>query len=460
MSLTKHPQGSLRELLALAIPLMLSSISVTTMILADRWFLAHYSIAAHNAAVVATTLGWSFIIGWVVMANIAEVFVAQYHGAGLHKQMGVPVWQMIWLSIGSIAFFVPASIYCTEFFYGTSPDMAYEREYFSTMLLFGPFYPLFGALCSFFVGQGKPRLVTIVVVIANFVNIILDRILIFGIEGWVPSYGVQGAAIATSVATITQSAILFVAFFNKEHRTKHGSTQWKLKAATLFECIKIGLPNAVFLVCELIGFAVFYAMMKSQGLEYITVLGICQAMWLFFSFFLEGINKATSTVAGNLIGAGRSDLIVKTIRAGVVLNLVFLVVLVAFFGLGSSFVIDQFLPHADPVFIESIQGTLELCLLLMSIYLFFEGLRFQFSGVLLAAGDTIFLFVAGSSMIWMLMVLPAYFLIVKGNASIETAFSTWVVYSVVSCLIYCGRLLQGKWNTIVISSELKATRQR
>jgi len=455
MNLTKHPAGSLRELWALSLPLMLSSLSTMSMIFADRWLLAHYSTAAHNAAVVATTLGWAFIFGWVVLANIAEIFVAQYNGAGLRHKLAEPVWQMIWLSLGSILFFLPVAIWGSELFYGTGIETQYERDYFSTMLMFGPFYPLYAALCSFFVGQGKTRLVTVVVVAANIVNVTLDQILIFGVEGWVPSLGVKGAAIATSLATFIQSAILIVAFFSKTHREQHGTLSYHIKPKLLWECLTIGFPNAIFFVSEVLAFAVFYALMKTLGESYITIVGICQNIWILTSFFAEGTNKAIATIVGNLIGSGKTHLVHKVIKAGVGLNVIFFFLLFGALYFGTDLIIDQFLPTATPAFINEIRGSLETCLFFMAIYMFFEVLRFQFAGVLLAAGDTVFLFIAGSSMVWILMVLPLYFLVIPAKASVETAFSLWIVYSAVSSVTYLWRIYQGNWQSIVISSELK-----
>ena len=40
MALTKHPEGSIKELWALSLPLMLSSFSVLMMVFSDRWLLA------------------------------------------------------------------------------------------------------------------------------------------------------------------------------------------------------------------------------------------------------------------------------------------------------------------------------------------------------------------------------------------------------------------------------------
>ena len=98
MSLTKYEEGSFRELLSMAMPLMLCSFSMMLMLFVDRLLLAHYSTAALNSAVSASTLGWAMLFGWVVLANITEVFVAQYHGAKQLNKMGEPVWQMLWMS--------------------------------------------------------------------------------------------------------------------------------------------------------------------------------------------------------------------------------------------------------------------------------------------------------------------------------------------------------------------------
>ena len=230
-----------------------------------------------------------------------------------------------------------------------------------------------------------------------------------------------------------------------------GTSDYKFDKKLFLECLKVGIPNAIFFVCEVLAFAAFYAMMQGMGVNYLTVVGICQNMWILFSFFAEGINKATATVVGNLIGAGKAILIPNVIKAGVKLNLIFLIVLLSAFTFGNSFIIEQFLPMSEPQFVESIRGSLEICLYFMAIYMFFEGLRFQFAGVLTAAGDTYFLFVAGSTLVWAFMVLPVYFLVVKMGNSVETAFSLWIVYSIVSCIAYYSRTLLCRWNSLVTS---------
>lgn len=448
MALTKYKEGSLRELWSLAFPLMLSSFSVLLMVFSDRWLLAHFSTSAHNAAVSATTFAWGFILGWMSLAGISEVFVAQYNGAGLHHKAGEPVWQMVWLSAISWLFFLPLSYWGTDVFFGAGIESVQERDYFSIMVLFGPFYVLYGALCGFFVGQGKTALITWVVVAANLFNVFFDWILIFGVDGYIPSLGVKGAAIATSLATIFQGTILGCVFLNKKNRREYGTFLWKLRFRSMMDCIKTGLPFSIFIIAEMLAFGCYYLIMKQKGPIYITVAGICQTMFILFLFFAEGLNKATTAIVGNMIGAGDTSVIPKVMKSGFLLNIFFLIGVMSFCVFGKPLIVDQLLPLADPSFIETIQDSLQISLVFFAIYLFFEGVRLQCGGVLTASGDTLFLLVVGTSLVWLVMLLPIYLLIGLGTAPVEMGAFICMFYSIVACLIYFGRIVRNQQNII------------
>ncbi len=79
--LTRHPIGSLREMWQISYPLMLSFISGSLMMLADRLYLAHYSLAALNACANAGMAVWVFLIAPMMTAGISEVFAGQHNGA-------------------------------------------------------------------------------------------------------------------------------------------------------------------------------------------------------------------------------------------------------------------------------------------------------------------------------------------------------------------------------------------
>lgn len=452
MSLTKYQEGSLAELWKIALPLMLSSLSVMSMIFVDRLLLAYYSPAALNATVNATTFGWSFLFGWMVMTGIAEVFVAQYNGARDFKKIGEPVWQMIWLSIGSTFFFIPFGIWGVNWVYGTGPQHFMERDYLRWMMFFGPSVPLYTALCGFFVGRGKTNLVTLLAIGANLINACLDYVFIFGIENVLEPMGVKGAAIATSGSSVFQMGILFYFFLKKENREAFGTGKYAFRWEMFCQCFKFGAPGAVFAAFEILGWAAFYAMMTWVSDRHITVAGITQSIVILLFFFAEGVSKAVSAIVGNLIGAGREYLVSNVFISGVKLQLIFFLLLIAIFSFFTDLITAQFLSKVDPKMVDSLQGSLRVCVIFTIIHLFLEGIRLLLAGILTAAGDTIFLLLGGSLSVWIFLVLPVYLFIVQAQMSVEVGSLICIFYSLIASIIYYWRYAKGRWQNVSLIS--------
>lgn len=453
MALTKYPEGSLRELCVIAFPLMICSLSVMAMVFTDRLLLALYSPAAMNAAVNATTFGWAFLFGWMVMCGISEVFVAQFNGAKEYRKLGSAVWQMVWLSLLSILFFFPLAFWGGSWVYGQGDDYRLERTYFEWMMLFGPSYAMFSALCGFFIGKGKIVLITAIAIAANVVNASLDYVLIFGIEGFLEPMGVKGAAIATSASSVFETLVLFVIFLRKENQERYGTGLFKFSSPLFWQCFRVGFPGAVFVTIEVLGWAAYYAMMDYVSERHITIVGIAQSIVLLLFFLAEGVNKAASAVAGNLIGAKKAFLIKKMVRAGFLIHFIFFALLCMGCVFYSDWVTGLFLTKADPEAVASMQETLRVCVFLTVVYLLFEGMRMVISGVLTAAGDTLFLLVAGSISIWCLLVIPNYYLIVYLGMPVEVGALTCVFYALLALGIYLVRFGQGKWKELSITDS-------
>lgn len=453
MGLTKHPEGSLRELWALSFPLMISAFSVMAMIFVDRLLLARYSTEAFNSAVNATTFGWAFIFFAMSLGNITEVFVAQYNGAGQFKKLGQPVWQMLWLSLFSILFFFPLSWWGGELFYGLSTEHEMKRNYFGWMMLFGPSYAMYASLCGFFIGQGKTKLITCLAIFANLLNALLDLILIFGVEGWIAPMGITGAAIATSIGSLFQTVILGYFFLKKKNREMFGTSDYTFDASIFRKCLRIGLPNAFFAFFELLGWASFYAMMTTASERHITIIGICQSVIILFFFFGDGVGKAATAIAGNLIGAGRPGMISKIIVSGVKLHVIFFTLIILGLSVSTDFVIKQFLPHASPETLNQMHGSLIFSLYGILVHLFLEWIRTLFAGILTAAGDTLFLLVSGGILMWTTLVLPIYFFVVRSHGSVESGVVICCLFSIGIVATTFWRYTSGRWKSISIRDE-------
>lgn len=452
MSLTKHPSGSLKELLHISLPLMLSSFSVMLMLFVDRILLARFSTESFNASVTASTLGWALTVLGLSVGSISEVFVAQYNGADRTGKLGEPVWQMMWFGLFSIVFYLPLFLWGGEVFFGAGAQRFLSKEYFAWMVLFGPFYAIYGALAGYFIGQGKTVMVSFLALATNVLNLFVDYILIFGVEGWVPSMGVKGAAIATSTSQVFQCLVLFCVFIQKKNRLNHGTGCALFLWTPFLQCMRIGLPGGVAAMLEIGGWAFFYEMMTWVGPNYILAAGICQTVLIMFFFFPEGLMKGATAVIGNLIGAKKESLIPQTYRNGVVLITLFLVAQLITFPLFVDEAINIFLQGVSLEVREEIVGDLWWSLLFVLAYLFFDGLRFLVTGVLMGAGDTLFLMVAGFVTIWVFLVVPVYILVLYLGISVLGAIFLTVCYAFFSYLVYYYRYKKGGWLEITLTA--------
>lgn len=444
-SLTRYPEGSIRELWSVSLPLMISTLASLFMIFTDRIFLAHYSIGALNASVNAGTLAWALMSGVGMITAMSEVFVAQYNGARHYKRLGIPVWQMIWFALFSVLFFLPMAIWGSPAIFSGDLYADLEIPYFRWLMIFGPSYALLMAFSGFFIGRGKTKVMIWLAIVANLINVVFDWALIFGIPGLVPEMGIQGAAIATCLGYLFESVALGYLFLRKENRLNFGASYWRFNWKEMKKCCKVGFPQGIFCALEVFGWAVFYWMMTDLGEKHITVSSICQSFTILLSFFCDGLSRGSAAVAGNFIGSKQYHLVHKVLKSGFALLILFSMATALILVVDPVDIVRfLFIQNPDP----AIQGSLQICMVCAFIYIFFDGLRWVFSGLLVAAGDTLFLLIAGSLSVWVFLLAPVYFIVVLQKLPVEYAWGLTVIYAALFFVVYWIRFKQGAWQKI------------
>lgn len=455
-ALTRYPEGSIRELFSISFPLMVSAFASLCMLFIDRLFLARYSLDALNASVNAGTLAWALMGGVGMVSAMSEVFVAQYNGAGQQSRLGIPPWQMLWFSLFSYSLFLPLAFGAPYVFAG-DPNGDLEAVYFRWLMIFGPSYAAMTSFAGFLIGRGKTQILILLSLVANVLNATLDWLFIFGLPPYIPEMGIKGAAIATCLGYLFQTVMLALIFFKKRNRMAFGTNQSRLNLPEFRKCLKIGFPQGIFYGIEIFGWAVFYWMMTSLSKTHITISSICQSLIILLIFFSDGLGKGIAAIAGNFIGSKRLSLVYRTLRSALILQVCFVfTVSLLFFTYPTDLIDLLFFKHfegagngLDPVMLEALQ----ICLIFAFLYLFFEGVRWILSGFLTAAGDTLFLLIAGSLTVWIVLLLPVYLIVVKQQLSVDYAWLLAVIYSVIASAVYGLRLKQGAWKKIDLVSK-------
>ena len=174
-------------------------------------------------------------------------------------------------------------------------------------------------------------------------------------------------------------------------------------------------------------------------------------------FFGASLEKAVAALTGNLIGADRVYEVNKIIRAGLTMNGIFALFagcvyilypdpLLQFFYQNPELLDEAKIGHhINTLPVDQLIAITKSGLTGVYLYVLLQNIRWVFSGILSAAGDTLFLMLAGSLSVWVCMVIPTYVLMVQYDSPILTAYYIWVIYAAVNVCIVGARYYRGKW---------------
>lgn len=183
-----------REVLALALPLVVATCFWTVMNFTDRMFLLWHSDAAMAAALPAGLMHFTLLCFPFGLVTYLSTFVAQYFGAGRPERIGRIIWQGVWVAIVACPLILATIPLAPGIFraVGHGPEVAALEVAYYQVLAWGAGGALLSAVCSaFFTGLGRTRVVMVVDASAAVLNVVLDYAWIFGRFGF-PAWGRAG----------------------------------------------------------------------------------------------------------------------------------------------------------------------------------------------------------------------------------------------------------------------------
>ncbi|MBF5059663.1 MATE family efflux transporter [Candidatus Neptunochlamydia vexilliferae] len=405
-SLTKYPIGSFKEFLALAIPLMLTSFSVSFLEFCDRYFLSLYSTEAWKACSAAMGLCFFFQVSFMMIAFISQGFIGHYKGSRQEKMIGPFTWQMIYFSICSIVITYPLSFLSLWYLKGIDGAILYFRYLAGANFLF----PLGATLASFYLGRGRNKIIFLVTFVTHMINIVLDYLLILGVPGIIEPMGIHGAAIATITAQSVYCLILFLSFQKKKYIHRYGTHLKAFNMPLLWEGLKAGFPRTFgrsMVIGSWIVGSYFVIHHAEEGLL-IHTFGV--TLFLVFSFMAEGLGRALLTIASHALGAKLDhQIFFKILRTafGVLIIIMTLLALPLIFAqdlLIRLFVNSAISPNALQV--------LEKCYFFIWISCLASGINRIGTSLITASRDTLF-YAYSISFMWITLCIPTYLGIIK-----------------------------------------------
>ncbi len=251
--------AAMREVLRVALPLMVSAGTFSLVLFADRTLLLKHDGASMSASMAGGNLFWVLICLPVGIASMTGAIVGQYIGAGRPDRVGRFLWQSVWLALFAspwCAFF--AAIAPWLFWVTGQPDslIPLESTYMRWLMLGAVGMVLETGLSGFFSGTERTGVIMWVSLASGLLNVVLDLALIFGV-GPLPELGITGAAIGSAAAfwfkTVCYARLLLRPTYEAEFCIRGG---FGFDRPLLRKLLYFGFPTGLMYLTESGGFSV------------------------------------------------------------------------------------------------------------------------------------------------------------------------------------------------------------
>jgi len=382
-------------MLALAAPMVVTTISFTVMQFVDRFMVSRLGTDALAAILPASFV--SFIPGSFAMGVIASVsiFASQSFGRGRKKDCSNYCWQAIYMGL---AYFVvvtavmwPTAPWIFRIM-GHQPTVADMEVIYLRIMLYAQILTVFiWSSSQFFMGIHRPIITMYAALCGQVVNVAANYVLIFGKFGF-PPMGIAGAAWGTFIGIVVGAVIRMAVFLGGDINKTFASRETiAVDFRRMAALLKVGLPAGFELTLNVAFWGVIlFWLVGKFGKEALAATSAVFSCTHISIMPIVGIKIALTAAVGKAIGAGKKNVAIKQTALCLKVALVYM----GFIGLCFFVFRDALMAFwsSDDKVID-IGVNILIC---AAVYQLFHAARTIYSGSLRGAGDTLWLAIASA----------------------------------------------------------------
>jgi len=363
----------------LAIPAIIAGIAEPLLSITDTAIVGNIQVNP-TEALAAVGIAGSFIsaLVWILAQTRSAISatIAKYLGAKKLEEIATLPAQIIAINIFlSIVIYFTTLIFVNEIFqlYNASGlILNYSVEYFKIRALGFPLTLFVFSSFGIFRGLQNTFWPMVISIVGAVLNVGLDFLLVYGIEGIINPMNVKGAAWASVISQGVMAILSLILIVKK--------TPFSLKFTFPFNK-EIGnlLAISFNLIIRAIALNVALYLANSYatkyGDNYIAAQTIAFQIWLFFAFFIDGYASVGNIVSGKLLGEKNYNkmwrLSVKLSRYSIVVSLLLSVICAVFyFPIGKLF-------SQEPLVLKSFYSIFWIVLIMQPI----NAVAFVYDGI-------------------------------------------------------------------------------
>ena len=443
-------EGGYRQVLVMAIPLILSTGSWSLQGFINRMFLVWHSPESLAAAMPAGMVNYAILSIFIATAGYVSTFVAQHHGAGQDQKVGGVLWQSVpialFAGIVNLAL-IPAA---PAFFHWVGHVPAVQAEevtLFRIMCLAATPVVMASAFSGMLSGLGRTRPVMVVTLAGTGLNILLDWLLIFGHWGF-PEMGIAGAGWASVAAGCLQLGAYAILVFGRRYRRAYRTLNWRPDGPAFWALLRYGLPSGVQFFIDMVGFTGFILLVGRLGRNELAATNLAFNVNTIAFMPMIGIGITVSVLVGQALGRNDPALARASVRSAFDMTVLYMGIIAALFFLVPRLFLLPFAAASDPASFPAIADLTVVLLRFVAVYTLFDAGNIIFASAIKGAGDTRFVMWMILCMSVGILVVPSFVAITWFSATVYVCWAIASLYVVALGIAFFLRYRQGKWEAM------------
>lgn len=442
------------DIIRLSWPIVLELIMGTLFGMVDMIMLGRLSNlgeAAASVAAVGITNQPMFVgLSLVQALNVGgTAMIARYLGSGRKDRIESTLKHTIILNLLGLG--IPLGALGIVFsnqimqFMGAGQDVIGIGNTYFRIIMVGFIFQSFSmSITAALRGVGQTKVPMKINILVNFMNVIGNAILIYGLFG-APRLGITGAGISTALSNVVASLLLLAFVLKGESVVKLSfRNKFRFNRDIMTNLVKIGVPASLESLALRVAILIFVKIVTGLGTVVYAAHQIALSI-LGLSFQPgQGFGIAASSLVGRSLGAGNpskaEEYAKETRRMG---SIVSSLIAAAFFFFAEQIVS---LYSADPEIIRNASGALRIIALVQP----FQSSQLILAGALRGAGDTFWPLLATFIGALPFRLIIAYVLVNNFGMGLTGAWAAVLVDQLVRWFFVMMRFRTGKWKYIKI----------
>ena len=307
-----------RMVLAIAVPIMVQNGITNFVNLLDNIMIGRVGTEPMSGVAIVNQLIFVYNLCLFGGVSGAGIFTAQYFGQkndeGIRRTVRFKLWIVAIITLFTTILLLTSGTNLISLYLqgegpaeGIAATLHYGWQYL-TIILFGlPPFMMVQVYSSTLRECGQTVLPMKAGIVAVFVNLILNYVLIYGKFG-APALGVQGAALATVISRYTEASIVLI--YTHRHKELNPFidglySTLKVPASLAGKIIVKGMPLLLNETLWAAGMAMLTQCYSVRGLNVIAAQNISNTINNVFNIVFIALGDSVAIIVGQLLGAGK-----------------------------------------------------------------------------------------------------------------------------------------------------------